>query len=1262
MRGSAVASPLSDYLSPTHLRWLAGETDGNWRADEATLVFGDVSGFTALGERLARRGRVGSEDLTDAITAVFASMNGAVTAAGGEILKFGGDAILARFVGERHEARGATAAVSMRETLEDLRLPGLRGGVARLSMSIGVASGTSHLFLAGTDPRDLIAAGPLATEVVDCEGQAEGGEIILGPRTSGALPDAASRARSAGHLLLEAPPEEPTGSPDPSQAPATDPDPGLPPHLRDHAPGDGEHRSAAVAFIKYSGSDDLLAQEGPEALAAALEAVVARVSQACKDWGLTFVSSDVDANGGKLILAAGAPHASPDDDDHIVHALHEIVNERYPLAVRAGVNRGPVFAADIGREGRRVWSLMGDAVNLAARVMAHADPGTVLATPSVTSRLRDEFDRTPVEPFTAKGKSEPVRAERIGDPRGRGVQAFAGPLVGREEELRMIEAGLEAARAGDWRVVELVADPGIGKSRLATATRERAHGMTVMDIQGGPYSVRTPYLGLRRALLKLVFGASPPADLAGALERRVRELDERLEPWTPLIATAFGVELPPTPETAALSPEFARERLASALSRLLGAAAPPGPALVLVEDSHWLDEASLDFLARLLDRSRVAGERGIFALITRRPNAGRIEGIADVETVDLAPLGPDALRELVGSDPDSETALSPRQRDEVIAKAQGNPLLLGELAAAAREGKSVEDLPDSVETLMNARIAGLPAGDRRLLREASVLGNEVSLPLLAEVLGADRRTIDVYLNRLEAFLVPVRSDTVRFSHALLRDAAYASLSYRRRRELHARAGDALRELGRPDELAGILAIHYTAARRWSETWEFGRIAGGQALRRAAPHEAASFLRGAVNAARWVKEIDRAELRKAVLQLGEASELAGSYDEARRAYARARDLAEDDPLEQAEILLREGRLREGAASVSQAIRYYRRGLETVGTRRSPKAASLRARLILAEGGTRLHSGRHRMAVPLLERAVKEAERAADHAALGHAYYLLDWAHSDLGNPEAARYRDLALPIFEELGDFDKQGRVLTNLGVNAYHEGRWGEALELYERARVASDRAGDTIGASFNVNNVAEIRLEQGRVDEAELLLEDVLDTWRAARFNFGVGNALRNLARIETRRGDYARAGELFDRGREAFAKAGLESSRLELETFDAKRLLLTGRVDEARELALEIQAAAKRIDVIPNVPPFVTRILALCELREGRRGEGIRLLGRAVAMSEGVGAIYELALALDALGDALGAGGTDEQARARELFRRLDVVAPPATGVSGS
>ena len=417
---SARAPELAGYLAPTHLIWLDSEPENSWRELDATFVFGDVSGFTALGERLARRGRVGSETLTDAISAVFVALLAAVRVQGGEILKFGGDAILAMFTGPGHEARGASAALGIQGVIATLRVPGAPRGAQRLAMSVGVASGTAHLFLAGEDPRDLVVAGPLASEVVAREGEAEPGEVLLAKATAAALPAGCTTPAEerVGTLLTARPTTERVESPAPG--PDADPTPGLPPHMRHHEPDLGEHRNVTVAFVQFRGSDRLLARRGPEALAEVLDEIVGATARACAEWEVAYVSSDVDRDGGKLILSAGAPVASPDDDDRMLHALRDVVGRDWPLEVRAGVNRGPVFSADIGEPARRVWSLMGDAVNLAARVMANAEPGAVLATPAVLRRVRDDFERTPVEPFKAKGKSAPSAPRPSARPPARG--------------------------------------------------------------------------------------------------------------------------------------------------------------------------------------------------------------------------------------------------------------------------------------------------------------------------------------------------------------------------------------------------------------------------------------------------------------------------------------------------------------------------------------------------------------------------------------------------------------------------------------------------------------------------------------------------------------------------------------------------------------------------------------------------------------------------------------------------------------------------
>ena len=247
------------------------------------------------------------------------------------------------------------------------------------------------------------------------------------------------------------------------------------------------------------------------------------------------MSSDVDRDGGKLILSAGAPVASPDDDDRMLHALRDVVGREWPLEVRAGVNRGPVFSADIGEPGRGVVAdgrrreprRPGHGERAARRRARHAcgpAPGPRRLRTDPGGAVQGEGQ---VRARAGRGRSALPPARGRARPRTRSCP------VGRER-LRTLRDALDAARTGERRVIELVGEPGIGKSRLVTAVREETTDMNVLPIEGGPYASRTPYLAMRRGLRAAVLrDLDDSGDIAVPLAERARELDPTLEPWLP---------------------------------------------------------------------------------------------------------------------------------------------------------------------------------------------------------------------------------------------------------------------------------------------------------------------------------------------------------------------------------------------------------------------------------------------------------------------------------------------------------------------------------------------------------------------------------------------------------------------------------------------------------------------------------------------------------------------------------------------------------
>ena len=304
----------------------------------------------------------------------------------------------------------------------------------------------------------------------------------------------------------------------------------LPPPVRTHllaAAGEAEHRTIAVAFIQFSGTDDLIAREGPEALATALDEVVRNVQSACESQGVTFLESDINMDGGKIMLAAGAPLGGEDLERRMLTATHTVVDRAGRLPLRVGVNRGRVFASDFGPSFRRTYSIKGDAINVAARVMGKSSPGQVLAVRDVVSRAGGGIVATEVPPFLVKGKSHPIQAALVtatGDNLRTLASGTAG-LHGRDHEIGILAAALGNARHGQGGWVELVADAGLGKSSLISWLCDSVPDFTVLRGTSGRFGGASSHQAIRR-LLRDVIGASPaagPPELETALLTAIRQ-------------------------------------------------------------------------------------------------------------------------------------------------------------------------------------------------------------------------------------------------------------------------------------------------------------------------------------------------------------------------------------------------------------------------------------------------------------------------------------------------------------------------------------------------------------------------------------------------------------------------------------------------------------------------------------------------------------------------------------------------------------------
>jgi class 3 adenylate cyclase/tetratricopeptide (TPR) repeat protein len=1264
---TAAADLLPPYVPRFLRQWLVEEPETRWRSLDATLVFADISGFTRLSERLAKHGRVGAEELTEAIGTCFAGLLGVAYTMGGTLLKFGGDALLLLFRGDGHASRGCRAAVGMRRALHQVGRIDSSGGRIRLGMSIGVHTGQVDLFLVGGSHRELLITGPAATQAVAMESAATDGQIVVSPATAERVPAGVlGKTTGPGRLLRSAP-----AAADAPVVPGTlwagaDVLTCIPRGLREHllaGQPEPEHRLVTIAFVGFGGIEAVRERSGPTATADVLERLVRSVQDAADRHEVTFLGSDIDADGGKLILTAGAPSSGGNDEERMLLALRDLVVSEPPLPLRIGVSVGHVFAGEIGPTYRRAYTVMGDAVNLAARVMSRAEPGEVLATDEVLAASATVFDTRELEPFLVKGRSAPVSAAAVGRVAGtRSLRPQAElPFVGRDRELAAFDAALAATHAGTGRVVEVVGEVGIGKSRLLAAFRDRAADLVSHDLVCELHRASTPYGAARRFFRGLLdLSNEAAADDAGQALLSIlrRELPELVE-WAPLLAIAFGAQLPATTTTANLDQQYLRPRLHDAIIRFLHWRWP-GPTLLTVDDVQWMDEASLDILRAIASQSE---QRPWLVCATVRDDPDRARLLDDAVMLELAPLDNDATSSLVTA----ATAAAPLPRHELALLAErsaGNPLFLQELVAAAIEAGGVDELPDSVESLVTARIDRLPPARRRILRFVSVLGQRFPRDLAVAVLPEPVPGGDDVWDRLGDFLEQ-EDDAVRFRHAVIRDVAYEGLRFGLRRELHAKAGDVIvaATRGRPEQQAGLLAVHFFHAQRYDEAWRYALLAAEHARSVYANAEAATFLERAIAAARRVETVDATEVAAVYERLGDVRDHMGVYREAATAYRHARRLHPPDPVAEARLMLKQAQQHGWLSRYSQALRWIRRGLRLLEDVDRANAARQRAQLEAWYAQFCEEEGRHELALRWCRRAIATAEAADERDALARAYRIHDRANANLGRLEELRHSEDALRIYEELDDLRGQAVVANNLAAFAYFQGDWTRTREHLERALEICRRSGDESGVAMVTYNLGHVLCDQGRLEEASELLGVALRIGQAAGHRVSVATAQRELALIAARSGRLSDAHALLDDALTTFQDVGAEVDVLDALAVRAETHLRAGEPGSA--LAM-VDDALERSDALGGVSaqaPFLHRLRGYALLQGDVPAAAREAFEESLAAGRAREMDYEVALTLRALAELTAAAPdttTDLAAdtltmEAQVILDRLGVVHAP-------
>ena len=853
---------------------------------------------------------------------------------------------------------------------------------------------------------------------------------------------------------------------------------------------EADRRLVTVVFADVSGFTALGERLDPEDVRTFQNDLFKLLAETIEQYG-GFVEKFV---GDAVMAVFGAPVAHEDDPERALRTALTMLERMPTLSARweacfggpvrlhLGINTGPVVAGRLGISGDAAYAVTGDTVNTAARLLAASEEGEILVSGTTHQLTEHVFAFEPLPALSLRGKAEPVEVWRLRSLRDAAPSAESGdgtglaaPLIGRRDEIAQMLAAFERAAGGRAQIVSLVGEAGSGKSRLvaelftALEKEGRLAGITVRRHLCSSFG--EPAYGVLRAFLREGYQLAPGDSLETAVDklraglRAVGSDETEALRVAPVLARTLGIEADPTAHH--LEPEQLRQQIFLATRVVLERRLQQGPTVLVVENLHWADRASIELLRFLMER---LADRPLLLVATYRPEMDTqtlLTTRATHTSIRLTPLGDaDSVALLDGLLGALARSVPPALHALVVRRAGGNPLYVveivrtltaaGGLARSRAGGVAVGDanaldVPPTIQGLLLSRTDRLPADARRLLQEAAVLGLVFARDVLSVMVGAPER-FDATLDLLQdaelieevapprGTLGPARSQ-FRFKQALVQEVVYQNLLVSRRTELHDRAGRAYETLcgGEPQRLEDIEALGH----HWSLGADRRRgarflVAAGDRARAVYANEDA--VRHYARAQRTLREWGAPEEQCPVRErLGDVLATLGRRPEAIEHYemVRARCAEAGDRHAQARLRRKLGGLHWDAGARDRALECFEAGLALLeGGGDDIESAHLYQEM----GRLAFRSGDNTRAIEWAERALALAEALAedgtDRAARQEASAVVAHACNTIGvalartdrSEEAVTHieRSIAVALAQDL--LQAACRGYTNLGI------------------------------------------------------------------------------------------------------------------------------------------------------------------------------------------------------------------------------------------
>jgi class 3 adenylate cyclase/tetratricopeptide (TPR) repeat protein len=904
---------------------------------------------------------------------------------------------------------------------------------------------------------------------------------------------------------------------------------------------EGEYKQATALCGALAEAPTLAARLGPEAMYHLMREVLALAQATVQRYEGTLHQ----VSGEGFLALFGVPVAQEDHARRAVLAALDLRQRLYTpealrgllhgVAIRLGLHSGPVVVGSLTYEPQRLYIAAGETLHLATRLQERATPDSILVSAATYVLVQDEVQGEACETLALDGPSTPVpvyaihglRRRRAGVPR-RGPRPLSR-FVGRTQELALLQARLEQALGGQGQVLGITGEPGMGKSRLLAEFAHRLEGQAVTYCEGHclPYSSSAPYLpvcDLLRQLWGLPDIASTPA-ITATVSQRLREAGVVSEAEALMLLQLLDVSVDLAP-LATLDPQQRKAQTFALLWHIIQHTSQRQPLLLAVENLHWIDPTSEEWLTSLVER---LGDMAVLFLATYRPGYQppwlRHSAVTQMA---LSRLSPHDSLVVLQSVPQAAQLPGPLQQ-AIVVKAAGNPFFVEELAWAAVEhgGQAgTVPLPDTIEAVLAARLDRQPPGAKRLVQVAAVIGPEVPEPLLTAIAELPEAALYAGLVHLQEteFLYQIRFFPERvytFKHALTHEVAYGSLLQERRRALHAQIVEVLEMLAgkRQDEQVERLAQHAMGGEIWDKALRYCWQAGLKARTGSAYREAVVYFEQALAALAHLPP-DRATMEQAIelyFDLGTALLPLEQWEQKliylRAAEQMAKGLADQRRL--GDVYHRMATTLRSMWNLEPALTYCQHA-HAIAT--ALVDIKLQMWVNFDMGQIMVDLGDYRQAMACFRQTLKALEgipydpfdRASAHPAIQARVYIVRCL-SQLGEfAKGLAYGDDACQMAEARSRPYECVAVYTRVGALYVYQGALHKAIPLLERAVALSQDTNILALYSIAAPYLARAYALAGRTVDVHPLLEEVSKKLLSPNSALACGEAYLRVGAVE--------------------------------------------------------------------------------------------------------------------------------------------------------